>query len=434
MRTILTTPFKKALIVENPDSSLDGYLEAMGIEPIRLDAVPSTDDLIATINATGAHILFKRSRVPVSRRLVESCPSLHMVQLCCIGSDSVDLEACADNGVIVCNDPISNGRSVVELFVGEMISMARRLYETDIEMHRNDWKKTATGRYEVMGKRLGIVGLGNIGRQVARVAEMLDMEVSFYDDRFVAQEVGREMGWTPASSLEELFRSSDVVTLHTSANDHKGRSNECFLDEVLGQLGADRPENSPRLFLNLARGNLYSPEVLLEAVRSGAIRFASVDVYPSEPRPGQESWQNPYADEPRIACTPHIGAATQEAQPRIAARVAQTVKAFNLFGGLRDCVYNPRAELRVDPGEGHALLVVVHSDTRGTKKAVDDAIYEAEASNLHSTHRDFAKYGVAYELSVLDRPLPEEELARLVHRAQALAGEGAIRAVRQLVL
>lgn len=435
MARIHIGPYTHAVVVENPHETLDERLSLVGIEALRLTSVPDEDSLINAIQSCGAQVVFKRSRVPITRRVVESCPSLSAIQLCCIGDDSVDKQACADHGIMVYNDPVSNGQSVVEMAIGHMIALSRRFYETDVSTHEHKWEKTAVGRFEIKGKRLGIVGLGNIGRQVARAAEAFGMEVSFFDARLVANEVGMEMGWTPVDTLEELFRSTDIVSVHTSARDPRGRDNAYILDPVLGQLGADRPPTSPRLFLNLARGNLHSSEALLKAVEEGAIRRAAVDVYPEEPTPGAAAWANPYANQRRITCTPHIGAATQEAQPRIAHRVSQTIGAVSRFGAIRDCVYSPKAQLAVaGTSSGGAVLAVVHSTARGTKKAVDDAIYEAEASNLGSTHLDFPN-GIAYDLSVLDRPLKVEELEKLVSLAKKLAGDGtAIRSIRQIEL
>ncbi len=435
MARILMEPIARALVVESPDPTLDAHLAAAGIHAVRMDDVPSEAALIAAMQKHRAQLLFKRSRVPVSRAVVEACPDLYAVQLCCIGDDSVDKPACADHGVLVFNDPVSNGRSVVEMAIAHMIALSRRLYETDADMHQHRWDKSSAGRYEVLGKRLGIVGLGNIGRQVARLAAQLGMEVGFYDTRQVAQEVGVELGFQRYGQLTDLFRQSDIVSIHISAFDPWGRDNAGLLDPHLTDLGADRPVTSPRLFLNLARGNLHSAEALLSAVQSGKIARAAVDVYPDEPRPGAGAWINPYASEPRIACTPHVGAATEEAQPRIARRVATTMADFSRFGSVRDCVYGPQTSLSVlDEARGHAVLAVVHSVSRGTKKAVDDAIYEAEASNLGSAHRDF-DIGLAYDLAVIDRPLHREELERLVTRAADLAKDPhAIRAIRQIVV
>lgn len=433
MARLWTGPFNSALVVERPHPDLDGLLANAGIQSTRVDVVPDDATLIDALHQTRAQILFKRSRVPVSRAVVEACPDLHLVQLCCIGDDSIDKVACAEHGVLVCNDPVSNAHSVVELAVGHLIALARRLYETDVAAHQNRWEKTNSGRFEIAGKRVGIVGFGNIGRQVGRTLKALGVHVAFHDTRPVAIEVGQEMGFESVGALDALFRSSDMVTVHVSARDAWGDDNEGFLDPVLDQLGADRGERSPRLFLNLARGNVHSPDALLAAVRQGAVRRAAVDVYPEEPSPGAPDWRNPYADEPRVVCTPHIGAATQEAQPRIARRVAASVEGLSRYGSLRDCVYAPRVALAVrEAARGNAVLAVVHSTARGTKKAVDDAIYEAEASNLESAHRDFPN-GIAYDLSVLDRPLSRDALDALVERAVASASDPtAIRAVRQI--
>lgn len=435
MARILLEPISRALVIESPHPSLDAHLAAVGIEAARLDRVPDEASLIRALQETRAQVVFKRSRVPITRAVVDAAPDLHAVQLCCIGDDSVDKAACADAGVLVFNDPVSNGRSVVEMAIGHLLALSRRLYETDVAMRASRWEKSEAGRFEVLGKTLGVLGLGNIGRQVARAAEALGMHVQVFDTRQVAREVGEEMGWTVAASAAQLFRTSDLVTVHLSARDAWDRDNAGILDPLLGELAAERPEGSPRIFLNLARGNLHGTDALLAAVAEGRIRRAAVDVFPDEPAPGADSWANPYAGEPRIACTPHVGASTQEAQPRIARRVAATIGDFSRVGALRDCVYAPREKLDLgDQVRGHAVLAVVHSVSRGTKKAVDDAIYEAGASNLGSVHRDFDN-GVAYDLSVLDRPLDPDQVDRLVSRARDLARDDrAIRAVRQVVV
>lgn len=437
MARIHLGPIERALVVENPDRTLDAALAAHGIHVQRVAETPDEERLIHLLRESRAQVLFKRSKVVVSRRVVEQAPDLLAVQLCCIGDDSVDKQATADHGLLVFNDPISNGRSVVELAVGHLVALSRRLYETDLATRAGGWDKGTAERFEVHGKVLGVLGLGNIGRGVARAAEQLGMRIRHFDSRQVSMELGAELGWQPAASLVDLFRGSDAVTVHLSARDIHGHSNQGVLPlEVLQQLGADRPEPSPRLFLNLSRGFLHSAEDLLAAVASGAIRRAAVDVYPHEPGDG-DVWLNPYRDQPRIAVTPHIGASTLDAQPRIASRVAQTVGAWSHFGSVRDCVYDPRLRLSlVDDGrEGRALLSVVHGTTRGTKRAIDDAIYQAGASNLASAHKDFEELGVACDLAALDRPLDRPALEGLVEAARAATGdESAIRAIRQVVL
>lgn len=437
MARIVTGPLERALVLENPDESLDALLRDDGVAVVRHAGGAEEEELIALLRAHRSQVLFKRSRVPVTRAVLEAAQDLVAVQLCCIGDDSVDKQAAADLGVMVFNDPVSNGRSVVELAIAHLIALSRRLYETDVHCRAGGWDKSNTERYEIRGKVLGVLGLGNIGRQVARAAQDLGMKVLFYDNRDVAVEVGLEIGLEPASSITDLFRRSDAVTVHVSATDVHGRSNAGLITaELLQQLGADQPERSPRLFLNLARGFLHSAEDLLAAVASRRVRRAAVDVYPSEPHTG-EAWRNPYADEPRVAVTPHLGAATSEAQPRIAARVAMTVRGFSRFGSVRDCVFSPRTRLTLtdDGEEGRAILAVVHGTARGTKRAIDDAIYQAGASNLSSVHKDFEQLGVAYDLAALDRPLSRASLETLVESAARLTGDPrAIRSVRQIAL
>jgi D-3-phosphoglycerate dehydrogenase len=437
MARIHLGPIARALVVENPHTTLDAKLESLGMAVHRKSgAAPDEDELIELLQQTRAQVIFKRSRVPVSRRVVESCPDLLAVQLCCIGDDSVDKVACADHGVMVFNDPVSNGRSVVELVVGHLIALSRRLYETNGSCRSGAWEKNNTERYEIQGKVLGVLGLGNIGRAVARTCEALGMEIRFFDTREVSCELGRELGWTMASSVEDLFRGSDAVTVHVSARDVAGHSNEGLLSgDVLSQLGADRPDHSPRIFLNLSRGFLHGAEELLAAVAGGHIKRAAVDVYPAEPRGKGAEWDNPYADEPRIAVTPHIGASTQEAQPRIAARVATTFGRFSHGGSIRDCVFRPRMTLGFDevPRGTGALLIVAHATTRGTKRAIDEIIYEAGASNLSSAHRDFDALGVAYDLAALDHPLTAAQIDDMVAAAARITGDpAAIRSVRQV--
>lgn len=436
MARIWTGPIESALVLESPAVELDGLLAAQGVRVTRLKAIPNEDELIAELQRSGAQAVFKRSKVEITRRVVEACPSLLVVQLCCIGDDSVDKVACADHGVMVFNDPVSNGRSVVELVVGNLIALARRLYTTNDECRQGGWDKSHHERYEVLGKRLGVVGLGNIGRGVARAAAGLGMRVHFFDTRQVSVELGKELGWTPHDSLDSLFRACECVTVHLSARDVQGVSNEGLITERhLMQLGAECPEGM-RVFVNFARGFVHSPEALLAAVRAGAVKGAAVDVYPDEPRQ-QGGWVNPYREEPRVAVFPHIGASTQEAQPRIARRVAETFGEFSALGAVRDTPFSARVQLSLSAQAraGQALLMVCHSTARGTKRAIDEAIYEAGVSNIASAHVDFDEFGVAYDLALMDGALSRAQVADLIERAGRLTRqEGAIRSIRQVVV
>ena len=428
----LNSKFQKALILEHPDPSLDDYLRQQGIEPHRVDT-QDEDEVVALLEEGQHDLLYKRSRFVVNERVLQASENLAAIMLCCIGDDSVDKHACADEGVLVMNDPISNGWSVVELVFGEMITLARRIFEAEKATSKNEWTKDNIHRFELRDKSLSIIGLGNIGKQVAKMAEAFHMEVNFYDSDEVAQEVGNTLGWNQCGSISEAFREGDFVTVHVSAEDHRGHSNEGLLnyEEHFSQLAANRGENSPRIFINASRGFLYDPSDLIRAVEDGKVDYASVDVYPTEPGSKGDAWTNPYSDYDRILNTPHIGAATQEAQPRIAKHKATTTQLFDCYGTVRDTVYAPGHTIGVEAEDPDVILSVVHSDERGTKKAVDDCIYEAGLSNLRSSHRDFPRYGFAYDVNAVDKPLTREQLGRLVEEARDISGdESAIRSIR----
>lgn len=424
--------FNKALVLENPSEILDAELASQGFEVERINDAPREDELVRILAEGQHHLLFKRSRVEVSERVLTASSNLAAVMLCCIGDDSVDKAAAAQHGVLVMNDPVSNGRSVAELVIGEIISLSRRVFDSVIEMNESVWRKNSLARYEVLGKTMGIIGLGNIGRQVAQLAKALGMEVVFFDSAPIPREVGLAMGWRACDSMNEVFAQADFVTVHVSATDVHGASNRGLFTYDTFTHWARRPSASPRIFLNLARGFVVAPDDLLRAISDGLISYAMTDVFPAEPRASDTlAWVNPYQDEPRVFATPHIGAATLEAQPRIARYVARTTELFSRYGMIRDCVFRPRAKIEFEAPDGQQILAVVHSDKRGTKKAVDDAIYESGASNVRSAHVDFPEYHIAYDVSVLDQPLDMAQAETLVEMAQRLTGDAdAIRWLR----
>lgn len=428
--------FSRALVLENPDPSLDAELAALGISVERIAEVPTESELIKILEQGRHQLIYKRSRIPITEPVIQASPDLAAVMLCCIGDDSVDKQAAARHGILVTNDPVSNGRSVAELVIGELVILARRIFDSVGEMSRSVWKKNNQARYELHGKKLGIVGLGNIGRQVAQLSEAMGMEIYFYDSAEVPTEVGVAMGWNKCDTLRQLFEVSDFVTVHVSATDERGRSNAGLIgyEELAGF--SEKDKESPKIFLNLARGVVVDPDIMLRAVRDGHVSYAITDVFPSEPKAsGAAEWISPYEGEPRIFATPHIGAATREAQPRIARYVAKTTKMFSHYGMIRNCVYRPRTSIEFAPDYASAMLAVMHVDKRGTKKAVDDAIYAAGANNVRSAHIDFPDFGVAYELSALDHCLSVDATRALAEEAIRLTGDpSAIRWVRTIPL
>lgn len=170
----------KALLLENIHDEAVRTLKKAGYEVERVSEALDEDDLISALD--GVDLLGIRSRTRVTRRVVEACgDKLHAVGAFCIGTNQMDLDALAEAGVPAFNAPYSNTRSVVELVMAEIIALARRLGDRNTQMHNGVWRKSAIGSHEIRGRRLGIIGYGNIGQQLSVVAEAMGMQVFFYE-------------------------------------------------------------------------------------------------------------------------------------------------------------------------------------------------------------------------------------------------------------
>lgn len=174
-----------------------------------------------------------------------------------------------------------------------MILLCRRIFQAVDETRANTFNKSQESRFEVQGKTLGLLGLGNIGKQVAQLAQALGMKIVFYDNRDVAKEVGETMGWSFVPNIADLFAASDVVSAHISASDYRGRSNENLLQLEHFAAMAQKERPSPRLFINAARGQIHDTETLIEAVNRGYIGAAMVDVFPVEPSDAKDPGSTP---------------------------------------------------------------------------------------------------------------------------------------------
>jgi D-3-phosphoglycerate dehydrogenase len=217
----------RALLLENIHPDATARLTKAGYEVRTMPRALGEEELIEALQ--GISLLGIRSQTHVTERIFAAAPDLLAVGAFCIGTNQVDLAAAAKRGVPVFNAPFSNTRSVVELAIAEIISMARRLPEKNAKMHQGTWDKSAKGAHEVRGRKLGIVGYGNIGTQLSVIAESLGMTVYFYDvaDKLAIGNARR------CSSLEELLESVETVTLHVDGREPKGNGEE-FVSELRG--------------------------------------------------------------------------------------------------------------------------------------------------------------------------------------------------------
>ncbi len=307
----------KVLLLENIHPAAVELLEDRGLEVELFTGSLNEDDLIEAL--AGVSMLGIRSNTNVTDKVLAAAPELVAIGCFCIGTNQVDLAAAASQGVAVFNAPYSNTRSVVELVIAEIISLARRLPEKTQKMHAGVWDKSAKGSHEVRGRTLGIVGYGNIGTQLSNLAESMGMRVVFYDtaDR-PAHGNARRM-----RSLEELLAGSDVVSLHID-----GRPGNAGLFGA-EQFAAMKPRS---IFINASRGMVVDDMALRDHLVSGHIAGAALDVFPVEPKAQGDPFESVLRGMDNVILTPHVGGSTQEAQEEIGWFVSGKLASFALEG------------------------------------------------------------------------------------------------------
>jgi len=293
----------KVLLLENIHNNAFKMLTEEGYTVETMKGALDEAELCKKIK--DVHILGIRSKTNVTAKVLEHANKLMTVGAFCIGTKQIDLEACKEKGIIVFNAPYSNTRSVVELALGEIIMLMRRVFERSTELHNGKWNKTAAGSYEIRGKTLGIVGYGNIGSQLSVVAEALGMKVVFYD----AVEKLALGNAQKCNTLNELLKKADVVSLHI---DDSAENKNFFGDKEFKAM------KDGAAFVNLSRGFVVDISALVKHLKSGKISGAGVDVFPKEPKNNDEPFISELIGLPNVILTPHVGGSTQEAQVNIA--------------------------------------------------------------------------------------------------------------------
>jgi D-3-phosphoglycerate dehydrogenase len=257
----------------------------------------------------GVDALVVRSRTRVTRRVLEEARGLRVVARAGVGVDNIDVEAATRAGILVINTPDSSVRATAEHTLAMLLACCRNIPQANQSLLRGEWKREAFLGAEVYGKTLGVVGLGRIGSEVARLARAFGMRVVAYDPYVSTERVAR-LG-VEAVSFERLLEESDFVTLHVPLTSHTRG--------MLGREQIRRMKPGARL-VNCARGGLVDEEALLEALEEGHLAGAALDVFAEEPPKDLR-----LVEHPRVVATPHLGASTQEAQEAIGADVAEQV-------------------------------------------------------------------------------------------------------------
>lgn len=353
----------KMLLLENVHPNALAKLKADGFSVESYPAGLDEDELSAKIK--GIHVLGIRSKTQVTAKVLKHADKLMAIGAFCIGTNQIDLEAALAKGIAVFNAPFSNTRSVVELAIAEIIMLMRGIPDKSIDMHQGKWSKTASNSNEIRGKKLGIIGYGNIGSQLSVLAENMGMQVFYYDieERLALGNA------TKCDTLEELLGLADIVTLHI---DGRPENSGFFTKEHFDAM------KDGVIFLNLARGPVVHVPALKAAIESGKIRGAGVDVFPEEPKSNNDPFESELIGLPNTILTPHIGGSTLEAQENIADFVPNKIMDYINTGNTALSVNFPNITL---PKLHNAhRLIHIHANKPGILAKINKVLAEHDAN------------------------------------------------------
>jgi len=266
-----------------------------------------------------------RSATKATEKIIEAATNLKVIGRAGIGTDNIDKEAASKKGIIVMNTPFGNMITTAEHAIAMMFAVARQIPEASASTHAGLWEKSKFMGVELTGKTLGVIGAGNIGGIVCDRARGLKMKVIAYDP-FLSVEKAEKMG-VEKVELDELLPRADFITLHVPAT-----------DQTRGMLDAAaiaKMKKGVRI-INCARGGLVDEEALAEALKAGHVAGAAFDVFSVEP-----ATENPLFNLPNVVCTPHLGAATTEAQENVALQVAEQMSNYLLTGAVENALNMP---------------------------------------------------------------------------------------------
>lgn len=396
MNTAISYPKNriKVLLLENVHPLGVSLLEKEGFSVEVYPAGLDEDELCEKIK--GVSIIGIRSKTQITKRVLDHADRLMAVGAFCIGTNQIDLEACKDKGVAVFNAPFSNTRSVVELALGSIIMLMRNIFDKSVLMHEGKWDKSAKGSNEIRGKKLGIIGYGNIGAQLSVVAESVGMDVYYYD----LEEKLALGNTTKVDSLKELLQIADVVTLHVD-----GRPEN---DNIIGDKEFNQMKDGV-IFLNLSRGHVVDVPALKKAIDSGKIAGCAVDVFPKEPKSNQDPFESELKGLPNTILTPHIGGSTEEAQENIGQFVPTRIMEYINTGSTTNSVTFPNLQL---PRLQNAhRLIHIHKNVPGIIAKINQLFAEHEINIVGQYLKTNEKIG--YVISDIDKAYSQDLIKAL---------------------
>jgi D-3-phosphoglycerate dehydrogenase / 2-oxoglutarate reductase len=272
-----------------------------------------------------------RSETKITKKLIEAAPKLRVVGRAGVGVDNVDVEAATQRGIVVMNTPSGNTISTAELTFSMLMALARKIPQAHASMKAGEWNRKAFSGVELYNKTLGILGMGRIGTEVARRAIVFGMRVLAYDPYLTPSRANALQ--VELVELDEIYSRCDFITVHMPMSDEtKGMVNTAAFAKM---------KQGVRV-LNCARGGIINETDLVEAIKSGKVAGAALDVYETEPLPKD----HPLRGLPQVIMTPHLGASTEEAQENVGIEVAEAITDFLLNGAVRNAVNLPNLDAK----------------------------------------------------------------------------------------
>ncbi len=313
----------RVLIADNLEASAAETLKKLGVSvDHRPELSKNPDELKEVIGQYEAVIV--RSAAKITQAMLEQPGKLRAIARAGVGVDTIDVAAATRKGIVVMNTPGGNTISAAEHTIALMMSLSRLVPQADSTIKKGGWDRNKFVGTQVTGKTLGVIGLGRIGREVAKRASGLEMKILAFDP-FVTPDKVVEMGYKPAVSIEAMLPEVDFLTIHVP-----------LTDETKSLIGANelaRMKKTARI-LNVARGGIVDEHALSDALKSGTIAGAGIDVFSAEPIVAD----NPLVSAPNVVLTPHLGASTYEAQENVAIEAAELIANFLLKGIVANAV------------------------------------------------------------------------------------------------
>lgn len=344
------------------------YLKEQGFTVETFSESPKPQELSKIL--ARAQVVGIRSKTELTAELIAQNSHLTAIGAFCIGTNQIDLAQARSSGIPVFNAPHSNTRSVAEMVVAELVVLSRQLGDRNTAAHRGDWLKTAAGSREIRGKTLGIVGYGHIGSQVSILAEGLGLRVVFFDT-IKKLPLGNAR---PCSSLPELLKVSDFVTLHVPETE---QTKNMMAREEFSAM------KKGSYLINASRGSVVVIEDLVTALKAGGLAGCAVDVFPEEPASNKEKFHSPLQGLANVFLTPHVGGSTEEAQYAIGLEVAESLRRYLVVGSTLGSVNFPAVDLPI--GTGARRILNVHRNEPGVLGEINSVV-SASGANIRAQY------------------------------------------------